>query len=146
VSGEPKIGPGRHKDVNTFVLDAVREVRPPFSPENVISEFAYLCKSYRISKVIGDRYAGEFPRELFRKYGISYDLLEKSKSDLYRDTLPLINSKRIALLDHPRLISQFVGLERRTARSGKDSITPFSTPTLVKISACRSGLDGFSTT
>jgi hypothetical protein len=26
------------------------------------------------------------------------------------------------LLDHPKLISQFVGLERRTSRSGKDTI------------------------
>jgi len=26
------------------------------------------------------------------------------------------------LLDHPRLVAQIIGLERRTARSGKDSI------------------------
>jgi hypothetical protein len=36
--------------------------------------------------------------------------------------LPLLNSGKIALLDHPRLIAQLCGLERRTARSGKDSI------------------------
>lgn len=46
----------------------------------------------------------------------------KPKSDLYRDALPLINSKRVDLVDHDRMIQQFVGLERRTARSGKDSI------------------------
>jgi hypothetical protein len=34
----------------------------------------------------------------------------------------LLNSGKIALLDHPRLIAQLCGLERRTARSGKDSI------------------------
>jgi hypothetical protein len=27
-------------------------------------------KTYRISSVTGDRYAGEFPRELFRKQGV----------------------------------------------------------------------------
>jgi hypothetical protein len=33
-----------------------------------------------------------------------------------------INSKRVALLDHPRLILKLCGLERRVARSGRDSI------------------------
>ena len=111
-----------HKDADTLFLDAIREVRPPFSPEAVISEYASLLKSYRITKVTGDRYAGEFPRELFRKFNITYQLADRPKSDLYRDTLPLINSRRVALLDHNKMVSQFVGLERRTARSGRDSI------------------------
>jgi hypothetical protein len=34
----------------------------------------------------------------------------------------MINSVRVELLDHPRLIAQLAGLERRTARGGKDSI------------------------
>jgi hypothetical protein len=33
-----------------------------------------------------------------------------------------INSRRVRLIDNPRLVQQLVGLERRTARSGKDSI------------------------
>ena len=37
------------------------------------------------------------------------------------DLLPLVNSQRIELLDNPRLISQLISLERRAARSGKDS-------------------------
>ena len=45
-----------------------------------------------------------------------------AKSDLYRDMLPLLNSGKVELLDHPRLISQLCGLERRTARGGRDSI------------------------
>jgi hypothetical protein len=36
--------------------------------------------------------------------------------------LPLLNSGRIQLLDNRRLITQLHGLERRTARGGKDSI------------------------
>jgi hypothetical protein len=36
--------------------------------------------------------------------------------------LPLLNAGRIELLDLPRLSTQLTGLERRTARSGKDSI------------------------
>jgi hypothetical protein len=70
-----------------------REVKPPFSPEAVTGEFAETLKRYRVTKVFGDRYGGEFPRELFRKHGINYSPSEKPKSDLYRDVLPLINSR-----------------------------------------------------
>jgi hypothetical protein len=36
--------------------------------------------------------------------------------------LPILNSRKCQLLDIRRLISQLHGLERRTARGGKDSI------------------------
>jgi hypothetical protein len=111
-----------HREGDRAALDAVREVRPPFSPESVVSEFAQLLKAYRISKVRGDRYAGEWPREQFRKHGIGYEPADRPKSDLYRDCLPLINSGRVVLLDHSKLVNQFCSLERRTARSGRDSI------------------------
>jgi hypothetical protein len=41
---------------------------------------------------------------------------------LYGALLPLLNSGRIDLLDNQRLMMQLVNLERRTARSSKDSI------------------------
>ena len=47
---------------------------------------------------------------------------KKPKSDLFRDLLPLLNSGRIVLPKSERLVNQLYGLERRTARSGKDSI------------------------
>ncbi|HEX7618777.1 MAG TPA: hypothetical protein VF480_08675, partial [Verrucomicrobiae bacterium] len=46
----------------------------------------------------------------------------KTKNDIYRDLLPIINSRQCDLLDHPRLFGQLVSLERRTARGGRDSI------------------------
>jgi hypothetical protein len=100
----------------------VREVRPPFSPEAVIAEFAALCQRYRIHLVIGDRYAGEFPREGFAKFSIRYEPSAKPKSDLYRDFLALLNSGRVVLPKHEKLVHQLVGLERRTSRGGRDSI------------------------
>ncbi len=104
------------------VLDLLREVRPPFSPEAVVADFAAALREYGITKVVGDRYAGEWVREPFRKLGISYDLADRAKSDLYRDLLPVLNSGRAELLDLPKLSAQLVGLERRTARGGRDSI------------------------
>jgi hypothetical protein len=47
---------------------------------------------------------------------------EHSKSQLYQDALPLINSRTAALLDNNTLRRQLVMLERRTTRGGKDSI------------------------
>ncbi len=111
-----------HRDGERAILDAVREVRPPFSPEAVTQDFATLLKSYRVNRVQGDRYAGEWPRERFRTHGIDYDLSDRPKSDIYRDFLPVLNSGRAELLNLPRLASQLCGLERRTARSGRDSI------------------------
>jgi hypothetical protein len=111
-----------HREEDVVVVDAVRERRPPFSPEDVVAEFSGLLKSYHISMIIGDRYAGEWPRERFREHGVSYEPAEKPKSDLYRDMLPAINSRKINLLDDARLLAQLVGLERRTARGGRDSI------------------------
>ncbi len=107
-----------------MVLDAVRERKPPFKPDAVVDEFATLLKAYRVGTVQGDRYAGEWPRERFRKTGIGYQPADKPKSDLYRDLLPALNSNQIELLDHPRLITQVCALERRTARGGRDSIDP----------------------
>ena len=111
-----------HKDGERIMIDAIREVKPPFSPDGVIDEFANLLKTYRITRVVGDRYAGEFPRELFRRHGIQYRCAQKPESDLYRDLLPLLNSGRIVLPRSDRLVNQICGLERRTARSGRDSI------------------------
>ena len=65
---------------------------------------------------------GEWPAEQFRLHGIAYEPAGTPKSDLYRDFLPLLNSVRVELLDHPRLVAQLLGLERRTARGGRDSI------------------------
>ena len=111
-----------HTENKTQILDLIRERKPPFSPEQVVEEFAKIVRSYRCTKVYGDRYGGEWPREQFRKHGVNYEPSEKPKSELYRDLLPLINSGAVDLLEHDRLVTQLTSLERRTARGGRDSI------------------------
>ncbi len=106
----------------TAVLDLVLEVRPPFSPDQVVAEFARVLLAYRLREVRGDRYAAEWPVERFRAHGITYRPAELPKSDLYRELLPLVNAARVELLDQPRLAAQLVGLERRVARGGRDSV------------------------
>ena len=111
-----------HLDSERIVLDAVRSRTPPFSPEKVAQEFAAFFKAYGITTIAGDRYGGEWPREAFRKHGISYVPSERSKSEIYLETLPLLNAGRVELLDDAQLMAQLVALERRTARGGRDSI------------------------
>lgn len=111
-----------HGEQDRAVLDVLREVKPPFSPEDVVREFAAVLKSYRISRASGDRYGGEWVVDAFKKHQITYEANAEPKSDLYRDLLPLLNSGKADLLDNDKLINQIANLERRTARSGKDSI------------------------
>lgn len=111
-----------HRDGERAILDAVRERRAPFSPESVVSEFAALLKRYGVGRVVGDRYAGEWPREAFQRHGITYAPADKPKSQIYLDLLPTLNSGEAELLDVPVLAAQLATLERRTARGGRDSI------------------------
>jgi hypothetical protein len=111
-----------HSDKDGVVLDCIRERKPPFSPEEVVKEFAAVIKTYRLSRVTGDRWGGEFVREPFRNLGVTYELSEKPKSTIYQETLPLLNARKVELLDNPRLVKQLISLERRTARGGRDSI------------------------
>jgi hypothetical protein len=111
-----------HREKDTAVIDLLRERKPPFSPDDVVREFAQLCHSYGISKVIGDRYAGAWVEERMRSHGLRFEPSPLPKSDLYTAALGPLNSGRVELPDNARLVAQLVGLERRVTRSGKDSV------------------------
>jgi hypothetical protein len=112
-----------HRDNNgRVILDLIRERKPPFSPEAVVSEYAAILKGYGVLQVQSDRYAGEWPREVFRKFDITVEPCTRSASELYVEFLPLITSKRIELLENKRLLSQLANLERRTRSGGRDLI------------------------
>lgn len=111
-----------HMEGEVAVLDAIREVRPPFSPDAVSEEFAKVLRSYGIRSVSGDRFGGGYPTESLKRYSIKYELAARSKSEIYIDSLPRLNSRTVRLLDNDRLINQLVGLERRHGRTGRDTI------------------------
>lgn len=118
--GHSQLAPDRKTSI--AVLDAVREIRAPFSPDSAVTEFATLLKDYGIGSVRGDRYGAEWVSQAFGKAGIEYRTADLSKSEIYRDLLPRLNSGQVDLLDNRRLATQLLGLERRTARGGRDSI------------------------
>jgi hypothetical protein len=111
-----------HADGDRGILDLVREWTSPFSPEKVVSEIIEICRRYNANTVTGDRYAGEWVREPFRLHGFEYRLADLTRSEAYLTILPAINSAKVELLDNRRMISQLCSLERRVARSGKDSV------------------------
>jgi hypothetical protein len=122
VSDAMATGVGHLSRNGVCVLDALIEKRPPFNPDDAVKECVALCRRYGVTTIVGDRYAGEWPRARFAEHGIEFQQSARPKSDIYGDLLPLINAGRVELLNHPRLSAQFCGLERRTHRSGKDSI------------------------
>ena len=106
-----------------IVVDCLRNVKSPFQPSDVVAEFSQILRNYRLDRVTGDRYAGQWPAEAFGKHNISYVPAERSKSDAYVDMLPLLNAQRLDLLDNQQAVNQIIGLERRTTRgSGKDVV------------------------
>ena len=44
------------------------------------------------------------------------------KSELYLEVLAAVNSARVELPDHPALLRELRGLERRRGSSGRDSV------------------------
>ncbi len=112
----------RESEEHPVVIDVVREVRPPFSPETVVAELVPLLRMYDCREVSGDRYAAGFVVDAFAKHDVVYVASELTKSALYIELLALINSGGVELPDHPKLLTQLCSLERRTARSGRDSI------------------------
>ncbi len=111
-----------HPEGERAVLDCVREVRPPFSPEQAVRDLTATLRSYGLHQVTGDRYGGEWPRERFRRAGVRYALSERVKAELYAGLLPQVNSGTVELLDLPRLLGQLALLERRVAPGGRDSV------------------------
>jgi hypothetical protein len=65
-----------------------------------------VLRSYGLRTVEGDAYSGQFVRELFQAEGIAYSVSRKSKSELYLEFLPCLNSGRVQLLDNKKLVKQ----------------------------------------
>jgi hypothetical protein len=111
-----------HDEGGVAVLDAVLEIRAPYSPTAACEQVSALLRSYNLRKVTGDRYSAQFVVDAFSKFGVTYEHSKRDRSAIYQDALPLFTSGRARLLDNPRMVNQFASLERRTSSLGKDKI------------------------
>lgn len=105
-----------------IVLDRLKTFKAPFVPSKAIEEAIGICREYRIHKIHGDRFGGEWPREGLTGAGIEYVLHSKSKSELYVDLLPQLFSGAVELLDIPVIATELIALERRVSPSGRELI------------------------
>lgn len=111
------------EDRSRVVLDVCRGRRPPFSPEDVVRDYATLCKRYNCFRVSGDRYAGEWVSSAFSAQGLAYDTSSLPKSAIYLEAEPLFAQGAVQLLDLRPLLVELRQLERRPAgRLGRDSV------------------------
>jgi hypothetical protein len=111
------------KSRDRAILDQVYERRPPFNADDCIYEITAICRQYRCERVIGDAWAGDLLRQRWVALtGASYDVSNRSKSQIYLDWLPLVSSMRVEMLDDDRAVQQALGLERRTTRGSNREV------------------------
>jgi hypothetical protein len=71
-------------------------------------------------EIVGDNWSGNLLHEMFLHRRVTYRLSPWTKGELYLRFLPLVNSGCVRLLDHPQLLRELRGLERRRGWGGKD--------------------------
>jgi hypothetical protein len=105
-----------------YTIDRLDAWPAPFNPSEVVSEAAAILRRYRCNRVKGDRYSAAWVEESFKKESIIYSQSELSKSKLYLELEPLINTQQILIPKDKNLINELLNLERKTGRSGRDSV------------------------
>jgi hypothetical protein len=102
-----------HKDAEgRALLDAIvnQGPRPPFDPRLAVQRFVSALKEYGVSRVTGDKYAGETFVADFERHRVAYHVSDKTKSQLYEAFEPLLNGNRVVLLDVAAVEQQLLGL------------------------------------
>jgi hypothetical protein len=109
-------------DGTAAVLAAVRELKTS-DTDAVVAEFATLLRSYGVSQARADRYGAQWVVDAFKRQGIELIKSPYTRSEIYGNFSPMLNSGQVRLLDNKRLRSQVLALERRTIRgTGRDQI------------------------
>jgi hypothetical protein len=109
-----------HRDGDRIIADAIRGRRG--DPNAAVKEFAALAKQYGCRSITGDNYAKEWVAGGYRNAGLEYRRSRLVRSDLYLEGLPLFTRGLVSIPANAALLRELRLLERRTARSGKDSV------------------------
>jgi hypothetical protein len=111
-----------HQERERVVADLVCGRPAPFDPATVAAEYAALAKKYHCQSITGDNFAGEWTVNAFTTAGIEYRRSQLTKSELYLEGLPWFSRGLVSIPDSQVLLRELRLLERRVARSGKDSV------------------------
>jgi hypothetical protein len=102
-----------HKDADgRAVVDHVMNqgAPTPFDPRQAVVRFVSSLSPYGVTRVVGDRYAGETFRVDFRGHGIEYVVAAQNTSANYESLEPRLNGNTVVLPDVPMLEQQLLGL------------------------------------
>ena len=111
-----------HRDQQRVIVDACRRWPAPHDPTIVAREVAQFLAAYGLTHAYADHYGAELSRSLYHEAGVSLVSADATRSDAYLALLPLLTTGRVELPPEPRLRLELLGLERRTARGGRDSV------------------------
>jgi hypothetical protein len=109
------------KGILKLLVDQGPRTNRTFSPDGSVKKFADILKLYHLTTVTGDAYAAMWPVKAFEKNGILYRPSELNRSQIYGAFEPLLNSGRVELLDHPKLMQQLIGLVRKGEKIDHES-------------------------
>jgi hypothetical protein len=109
-----------HCEDGRYFADAIRGRQGEVAA--AAKEFADLAKAYRCSSVTGDNFAADWVKQAFADNDREYRRSKLVRSDLYLEGLPLFTRGLVNIPDLPQLIREMRLLERRTARSGRDTV------------------------
>lgn len=110
-----------HNENGVAIIDRI-ELRKPQDPAGVCDEFTMILKLFGLSRMTGDRYGGEWPVSAFRKRGVSYEISQLTKNDIYLHLQPIVSMRKVRLLENETLKNQLLCLERKTRQGGCDSV------------------------
>jgi hypothetical protein len=112
-----------HKDASgRAVIDVVRGRPSPHDPRSAAAEFAALAGEYRCHTITGDAYAGGWVKGAFEAHGLQYRQSKLTRSELYLEGLPLFSRGQARIPSHDVALREMRLLQRRVAKSGKDSV------------------------
>lgn len=111
-----------HMQGERFIADCVRGATPPLDVREVTREYVNLLRVYGLSSVTGDNYAGDWVRGEFEQHQVRYEASKLPKSGLYLEGLSRWNQGNVSIPDIATLTRELRLLERRTSRTGRDSV------------------------
>jgi hypothetical protein len=108
--------------VERCVQDLLTEWAPPFDPGVMCGEIAAACRRFGIVEVTGDQFSEGFAASEFRRHGIAYAVSERKTAECVLDSLAVLNTHRVRLLDVPKMRRQWLNLRRDYASGGRPTI------------------------
>jgi hypothetical protein len=109
-----------HRADERIICDVIRGRHG--DPNAAAQDYADLCKQYRCRVITGDHYSGQWVSSAYHRLNVEYRLATLTRSELYLEGLVLFTRGLVSIPSNAALLRELRLLERRTARSGKDSV------------------------